>query len=289
MKIAFIGISNFGKIILEELIKRNYPPDLAITSFEEDWELKIRDLNPELIIIADETELPSKEILTIPKYGCFHLHPSLLPRWRGPFPIQTTILAKDSQTGVTIVLVSEEIDRGPILAQRKIEIEAGDTSKTLFNRLAELGTRLLLETIPRWQRGLIKPKPQEEEKVTFSKILTEGDGKIIWRKTAEELEREIRAFDLWPGSYTFWEKKGRSIKLKILKARVYKFPGGVPYPIGKTLIVPNNEIGVQCGRGFLPGKGDFLVIERLQLDGEKEMSSEEFIQTHLDFIGTILK
>jgi len=311
MKVAFIGISEFGAIILEGMIKSGNRADLVVTIFNkspvkeiaekygipvfqsegiENAKLEIEKYKPELVVVAGLYRIILKDILDIPKYGCLNIHPSLLPRWRGPSPIQYTILNGDRETGISIVKVLDErTDQGQILAQRKIKLEGNETAKNLQERLANLGTRLLLETIPKWQKGLIKPQLQDETKVTFSKILTRADGIINWRETAEELERKIRAFNFWPGSYATWQKGSEFLKIEILKARVLKAVGGPAYPIGKTSVVPQNEICIQCGPGFLPGKGDFLVIEKLKLEGEREMSSEEFIRFHQDFIGTILK
>lgn len=290
MKIAFIGISEFGAMILEEMIKSGNRPDLVVTISNKLPVLEIEKYKPELIVVADYSQLISKDIISIPKYGCLNIHPSLLPRWRGPSPIQYTILNDDRETGISIVLVeSEKTDQGQILAQRKVKLEGNETAKDLQVQLANLGTRLLLETIPKWQKGLIKPQLQDETKVTFSKILTRADGIINWRETAEELERKIRAFNFWPGSYTMWQKGSEFLKIEILKTRILKTMGGLAYSIGKTLVAPQNEICVQCSKGFLPGKGDFLLIEKLKLEGEREMSSEEFIRSHQDFIGTILK
>lgn len=272
-----------------KVVAQKYNIPVAQPEKIRNLELEIKNLNPDLIIISAYREIIPKEILDIPKYGSLNVHPSLLPLYRGPSPIQAAILNGERKTGVTIILMDEKIDRGPILTQRSLMIEEAETAKTLAEKLANLGTSLLLETIPKRLKDLIKPVPQDESKVTFTKVLTRDDGKIIWKKTAEELEREIRAYFPWPGSYTIWSKTGKLLKIKILKARVFKFAGGIAYPVGKTLIAPQNEICVQCGRGFFPGGGDFLVIERLQLEGKGEMFPEEFLRGHLDFIGTILK
>ncbi len=212
-----------------------------------------------------------------------NIHPSLLPRWRGPSPIQYAILNGDEKTGVTIILMDEKTDHGPILVQKSVKIEEKETAKTLHDKLADLGVNLLLENILKWQKDLIKPQPQNEKEATFSKILVKDDGRINWGKSAEEIEREIRAFDIWPGSFTFWEKGSQLLRIKILKARVFnKTNHSLTYPIGKTVVVPQNEIGVQCGK-------DFLALEKLQLEGKKEISSEDFIRGFSDFIGIILK
>jgi len=325
-RIIFIGTPDFGAIILETLCEDELKPILVVTAPDKPVgrgqiltpppvkitaqkykipvlqpekissptknlvEEKIANLKPDLIVVAAYGQILPKEILEIPKFGCLNVHPSLLPKYRGASPIHAAILNEDKKTGVTIILMDEKMDHGPILSQRATMIEEAETAKSLHDKLANLGARLLLETIPKWQRGLIKPYPQDEKKVTFSKIITKEDGKINWEKTAEELEREIRAFSDWPGSFTFWKQRGiKMVRIKILKARVLKSTGGISYPIGKTLVVPQNELGVQCGEGLLSKKRDFLIIERLQMEGGKEMGSEEFLRGHTDFIGTILK
>jgi len=315
MKIVFIGTPEFGAIILEGLIKANYKPVLVVTAPDKpvgrkqvltpppvkilaerykipviqpdkilDSRFQILDSEPDLVVVAAYGQILPKEILEIPKFGCLNVHPSLLPKWRGPSPIQSTILNGDKETGITIILMNEKMDQGPILAQRELEFSIFNFQfSKLHNKLANLGTNLLIETIPKWTKGKIKPKPQDDSKATYTKILKKDDGKIDWKKSAEEIERQVRAFESWPGSFTRWEKKDKKILLiKILKARLLKVIDSKNYPIGKTLVAPQNEICIQTGQGF-------LIIEKLQLEGKKEMSSEEFLRGHSDFIGTILK
>ncbi len=321
LKIIFVGTPEFGAIILDGLIKSNFKPILVIAAPDKpvgrkqvltslptkilaqrykipvlqpeilaNSKLQITNSKPDLIVVAAYGQIIPKDILDIPKYGSLNVHPSLLPKYRGPSPIQTAILNGDKKTGVTIILMDEKMDHGPILAQRGLGIEEEETAEILHDKLAHLGARLLMETIPRWIRKMIKPETQDERKVTYTKILARESGKINWEKPAKVLEREVKAFYPWPGSYTFWEKTGKLIKIKILKAKVFKSPGGIRYPIGKVLAVPQNEIGVQCGKGFtLEEGGNFLLIERLQMEGKKEMATEEFLRGHPDFVGAILK
>lgn len=321
LKIIFLGTPEFGAIILEKLVENRYKPILAITAPDKpvgrkqiltpppvkllaqkykipilqpnkilDSKSEIQNSKPDLIIVAAYGQILPKEILDIPKRGCLNVHPSLLPKYRGPSPIQYAILNGDKKTGVTIVLMDEKVDRGPILNQRTLEIEAEETSTTLHLKLANLGAGLLMETIPKWMQEMIKPYPQDDAQATYTKILTREDGRINWKKTAQNLEHEIRAFSYWPGSFTSWQKRdGTMVRIKILKARVFKSIGGIAYPIGKTLVVPQNEIGVQCRKGFLGKGGDFLVIEKLQLEGKKEIGSEEFLRGYPAFIGTTFK
>ncbi len=321
LKMVFVGTPEFGAIILEKLVENNYKPVLVITSPDKpvgrkqtitppptkisaqkhnipvlqpeilaNSKSQITNYKPDLIVVAAYSQIIPKEILDIPPYGCLNIHPSLLSQYRGPSPIQTAILNGDKKTGVTIVLMDEKMDRGPILNQRFLDIEIKETSETLLVKSANLGARLLMETIPKWIKKMIKPVPQDESQATYSRILHKDDGQINWKRTADRLEKEIRAYFPWPGSYTFWKKKsGQSIKIDILKARILKSTETVGYPLGKTLVVPQNEIGVQCGAGPIGRTGDFLVIEKMKMEGKKEMTSEDFLMGHPDFIGTILK
>ena len=252
--------------------------------FEKRRWLKIKNLQAELVVTAAYGQILPKEILKIPRYGCLNVHPSLLPKYRGPSPIHTAILNGDKKTGVTIIKMIEKVDSGSIIAQKElISLTGRETYKTLHNQLAEKGANLLIETIPKWIKGEIEPKPQDESKASYTKILTRQDGKIDWKKSAEEIERQIRAFEKWPGSFTFWEiMKEKLLRIKILKAGIFKSPVSKTFSVGKILVVPQNQVGVQCGK-------DFLIIEELQLEGQKPMSSEEFLRGHPDFAHATLK
>ena len=239
-------------------------------------------MKPDLIIVAAYGKILPEEILEIPKYGCLNVHPSLLPRWRGPSPVQFAILNGDTDSGVTIMKIAEKVDAGPVLIQRKLKLEGNETYDVLHDKLGKMGGDLLIEIIPEWITGKIDPQLQDESRTTYTRILKKEDGKIDWEKSAEEIERQIRAFNLWPGIFTFWEKSGKLIRIKILKARVLNRANSKTYPIGKTLVAGQNELCVQTGKGF-------LIIERLQLEGKKETDSEDLLRGYSDFIGTILK
>ena len=311
LKVVFMGTPEFGAIVLEGLIKANCKLVLVITAPDksigrkqiitpplvklvaekynipveqpekiENCKLKIENCKPDLIVLAAYSQIIPKEILEIPKYGCLNIHPSLLPKYRGPSPIQTAILNGDEETGVTIFLMDEKIDHGPIIANCKLPIaNLKITYPELSKELAEKGVKLLLETIPKWIKGAIKPKAQEESKAIYTKILKREDGKINWKNSADYIERQVRAFNPEPGTFTLAEKK----ILKILKASTLKQteigPFGLP---GKTFLAPNDKIAVQTGK-------DYLIIEELQPEGKRKMTSEEFLRGHPDFIGKILK
>lgn len=273
-----MGTSEFGMIILEELCQSEYKPILVVTTPDKlvgrkqiltpppvkvlaekfkvlvkqpekilNLKSEILNLKPDLIVVAAYGQILPKEILEIPKYGCLNVHPSLLPRWRGPSPIQYTILNGDKKTGITIILMDEKIDHGPIVAMSNAKCQMSNvTYKELHDKLAELGAKLLIETIPKWIKGEIKPKPQDESKATYTKILTREDRKIDWKKPIDYIERQVRALNPGPGTYTLYKGK----ILKILEAEIQ-----------------NNK----------------LIIKKVNLAGKKPMSFEDFLHGHQDF------
>ncbi len=311
LKIVFIGTPEFGAIILKELIMDGYKPALVIAAPDkpigrkqiitsppvkllaekykipilqpekiEDSKSQITNYEPDLIVVAAYGQIIPKEILDIPKYGCLNVHPSLLPKYRGPSPIQSFILSNDKETGVTIMLMDERMDHGPILAQQELEFSIFNFQfSNLHNKLAELGTKLLIETIPMWINDEIKPKPQDEPKATYTKIIRKQDGEINWRESAKNIERQVRAFNPWPGTFTLFNNK----IFKILKANIQEqtkiSPIGLP---GKTFLATNNKIAVQTGK-------DFLIIEELQIGGKRQMNVKEFLRGNLSFVGVVLK
>ncbi|OGZ34505.1 MAG: methionyl-tRNA formyltransferase, partial [Candidatus Portnoybacteria bacterium RBG_13_41_18] len=245
INVVFFGTPEFAVPILKELINSDFKPSAVITSGDkpvgrnqeithppvkilaqkyeipvfqpttkEELVKKVTELKPDLIIVTAFGTILPKAIIDLPKYGSINVHPSLLPKHRGPSPIQFSILNGDQTTGVSIMLMNEKIDEGPILTQEKINIEKDDTSQILQNKLSVLGGRLLIKTLsywiilkemPRSAQYLIYPQPQDNSKATYTKILTKSDGKIFWNKTAQELERQIRAFYPWPGSFTYFK------------------------------------------------------------------------------------
>ena len=243
--------------------------------------LRIKNYEPDLIIVAAYGQILPKEILDLPKYGCLNVHPSLLPKYRGPSPIQAAILNNDEETGVTIMKMDDKIDHGAILASEKRKAKSETlTYLELHDELAKLGAEILIKTIPDWVAGEIKPQTQDETKATYTKIMEKQDGKIDWTKSAEEIERQVRALNPWPSAYALDNDKKM---IKILKAgtltQTESSPAGEP---GKTFQATNEEIAVQTGK-------DYLIIKELQPEGKKPMPSAAFLRGHPDFIGTMLK
>ena len=309
MKIVFMGTPKFGAIILEKLVKEGYKPDLVITETDkaegrkqviipspvkttaqnlnipifqpeknEDLKSKIESLKPDLVIVAAYGRILSKEILEIPKYKSLNIHPSILPKYRGASPIQHTTLNDEKESGVTVILMDEKMDHGKIVSKINCPVPEKTTYEQLSLQLAELGGEIIVDTIPKWVNNEIEPEAQNEAEASYTKILEKEDGKINWKAEATQIERKVRALNPWPGTWTTWG----NVRLKILKARIFKFSVEKKYPIGQVLVVPQNDAAVQCDE-------DFLVLEELQLEGKKPLKSEEFLRGYESFMEAILK
>lgn len=176
----------------------------------------LRDLKADVFIVAAYGQILPPPVLNIPRKGCLNVHASLLPRWRGASPIQAAILQGDTETGVTIMKMDEGMDTGPIIATRKIPIADNDTALTLSERLSLLGRELLMETLPSYLANEIELVQQNEADVTYTSIIKKEDGFLDPEQTAAELERKVRAYQPWPGTFIQWDEN----VLKVLKADV---------------------------------------------------------------------
>jgi methionyl-tRNA formyltransferase len=239
---------------------------------------ELEELKPDIIVIAAYGRILPDAILNIPRFRCVNIHPSLLPRYRGPSPIAAAILSGDVTTGVTIMLVEHKVDSGPILSQQEMRITDEDTTGTLSHCLAELGADLLIETLPEWTAGRILPVAQDESLASYTRMETREDGALDWRQPAERLWRQVRALSPWPGCYTRW--KNMTIKInKVIPVNVVHSK-----PPGEVIILPKTypaRVAVQTGLGLL----GFVTM---QPEGKREMTGQEFIAGHQDFPGSIL-
>jgi len=315
MKIIFMGTGVFASIVLQKLINSGLElfaiitqPDkpsgreqdiifspvknLAVEKnldvyqpkslIKADGFVLVDSLAPDLIIVADYGKIIPKNILDLPKFGTLNIHPSLLPKYRGSSPLQETILRGDKETGVTIILLDEEMDHGQIVGQEKLEIGSQKYSLAeLRQKLAELGGDLAIKVLPDYLSGKIKPIAQNHDRATYTKIIVKEDGKINWEKSAKEIDCQLRAYGEWPGSWTEWENNSKKCKLKIIEAEISgsDLPSGV---IPGTVYIQNNNLMVQCGKNS-------LIIKSLQLEGKNKISSQEFLRGHSKIIGSVLK
>lgn len=237
-KIIFIGTGDFAELILRGLILTGFNITSVITEspkpsgrsdkacgsivaqtakvfgkdlFETDDIKKqitnIKNQNPDLILLTDFGQIIPGVILAIPKIAALNIHPSLLPKYRGATPIPSAILAGEKITGISIISMVKEIDKGPVLAQSELEIDESNNNEILRKRLANLSLKTLLDFLPQIEKENIKPIFQDEKLATMTRKFKKEDGEIDWSKKAEEIDHQIRAFYPWPGSYTFIDDK----------------------------------------------------------------------------------
>ncbi len=227
---------------------------------------------PEVMVVAAFGQILRPDVLALPPYGCLNVHASLLPRWRGAAPIPAAILAGDAAAGVTLMCLDEGLDTGPILAQAECPIAPDDTTATLTARLADLGAQLLVETLPGWLAGEVRPRPQDSSLATWCRPLRKEDGLLDWSRPALELDRRVRACDPWPGAYTTWQGQ----RLKVLRTRPHPAWAGAE-PAGTVVALPD-------GAGVVTGQGLLELLE-VQLAGKKPLAGGLFVRGQRGFIG----
>ena len=220
-------------------------------------------LQPDVIIVAAYGQILRQNVLELPKFGCVNVHASYLPRWRGAAPIQAAILAGDTHTGISILKMDTGIDTGPILAQEKIAIDPNETALTLDEKLAWVGSELLITTLPDYLAGKINPQPQKEEGSSYAAMLTKQQGLLEFSKSAAELERMIRAFDDWPGTFML-------VSEQIFKVR------GAEIIINLNLLT--GERSVMDGFPVVGTADGVLKFGEVQPAGKKWMSGVDFIR-----------
>ena len=237
---------------------------------------EMASFQPELIIVAAFAFILPAEVLAMPRFGCLNIHPSLLPRHRGASPVANAILCGDGSTGVTVMLMDSGMDTGPILCQEEARISVMDTTGSLSPRLADVGAGLLLKTLPEWLGGELKPQVQDESRATYSKVIAGEDAEIDWQLSALELWRRVRAYNPWPGCYTWWRTK----RLKIHEAmRLDCAARGEPGEVIALTEPPG--VGVITGHGVLR-------LGQVQLEGKHKMPVDNFVLGKRDFIGSVL-
>lgn len=312
LRTVFMGTSGFAKEILESLFNENYnlvgvftKPDAKIGRNQEVTESPVKklalennvpvfqpqkfddpvisefkNLKPDLVIVAAYGKILPKKVLETPGFGCINIHPSLLPKFRGPSPIQNALLLGEKETGTTIMLMDEGMDTGNILTQKIIPIENTDTAETLAKKLSSLSIQLLLETIPLWIERKIEPTAQDKTQATLCQLIEREDGKIIWEQEAQSIYNRYRALYPWPGIFTFWKNKDSLLRIKLISIELQENDPQSHHKTGEVF-ESGESLGVQTIKGV-------ILLKELQLEGKKTMSAKDFSNGYPDFIGSIL-
>jgi methionyl-tRNA formyltransferase len=310
MKLAFLGTSEFAVPALKALVeaghdvvavytrapkpagrgqqeRRTPVHELALSlglavrtpkglrSEEEAAAFKALDLDAAVVVSYGHI-LP-KAFLDAPVLGCINIHGSLLPRWRGAAPIHRAILAGDAETGVTIMRMDEGLDTGPMLLAERTPISAADTAETVHDRLAELGGRLIVSTLDALVARTIEPVPQPDDGVTYAHKLGKEEGALDWRRPAAELERKVRAFHPWPGTWFDVPTDQGGERVKVLGATL-TLAGGTP---GTVSVGRDGFPVVTCGVGGLK-------LLKLQRAGKSAQRADAFLRGFALAAGTVL-
>lgn len=307
--IVFLGTPEFALPALEALIDNHLAPILVITQPDQPIGRKqlltsppvkqfaiknnlavvqprnkkelieiFSKAEPDICILVAYGQIIPEELLIKPLHGFLNIHPSLLPKYRGSSPIQAVILNNEKKTGVSIIKLVSQVDAGPIFGQSEIKILPTDNTQALSRKLAQAGAELLIKILPDYLADKIKPQIQAEESATFTEIIERSDGQINWLNQAHQIDSQFRAFYPWPGVFTYFAGK----RLKIVNLSVLGGNFQTNLGPGQVFLGPKGELAVQCGQGAIR-------LEKVQLEGKKELSGRDFLKGYKDLIGQVLK
>ena len=232
-------------------------------------------LRADVIVVAAYGQILPPQVLQLPGCGCINIHPSLLPRHRGASPVAAAILAGDAFTGVSIMLMDEGLDTGPVIAKAQLPVLDNDTTGSLGLKLSLVAARLLPDVLPDWIKGRFEARPQPEDGVTYSGTIDKEDGRIDWQEAAVTIWRKVRAFQPWPGCHTSW--RGRTLKI----IEVVPLPDAGDANAGQVMAISRKGFAVATGDGILR-------VLKLQLEGKRVVTAAEFLAGQRNFIGALL-
>lgn len=310
MRVVFMGSPEFAIPPLEQLMLNDHqiaavytPPDKPagrgmepasspIKRAAQSWNLpviqvpslkkpeaveQLAEFKPEAIVVAAFGQILPPEVLAIPRYGCLNIHPSLLPKYRGPAPVPAAFLAGDAFAGVSIMLLDAGMDTGPIFARAQLPILPFDDSQSLLSKLFQVGARMLTQVLSVLPEGRLLPEPQNGTEASYTSEVSKEDGKVDWSQSASSIWHKVRAYNPWPGAYTYWQGK----KLKLIEVVALPGANGPQPGLVVSLPPPTSGVAVVTGNGVLG-------VRRLQIEGKREMAVEEFLRGQRNFIGSVL-
>ena len=306
-RIVFMGTASFSLAVLKMLIEEDYNivgvvtqpdryvgrkkvltmPDVKVEALKydipviqparikEDYQA-VADLKPDLIITAAYGQIVPQAVLDIPRLGCINVHASLLPLYRGGAPVHQAIIDGQEKTGVTIMYMVKKMDAGDMIAQKETPILEEDTVGILYDRLSDLGAKLLKETLPDILKGTNQRIPQDENLVTYAPTLSREDERLDWNMSARQVYNKVRGTNPWPGSYTTYQGK----TVKIWAGQVHQCENAMRHHAhqdnGTIVKIFKDAIGVKVNDGV------YLITE-LQLEGKKRMSVKDYLNGHCIF------
>jgi methionyl-tRNA formyltransferase len=253
-------------------------PLIEINSFKDEEAQRIKDCNPELFVVASFGLIVPRWVLDLPAIGPVNVHPSLLPLYRGPSPMQWAILNGDEETGITLIIMNEKMDEGRIMYQERVSIKRGENMIDLSDRLSARVAEILPEIVMRiGMQGMVEGTDQRHEDATYTPIITKEMGRIDWSKSAIEIERQVRAFVLWPAAYTSLD--GRMMKIFDAEAEEIAGEG-----TGRGIVT-----GITREGFFVETAKGLLNVREVQLENKKRMRAYDFAQGYRGLAGKVLR
>lgn len=262
--------------VKEEAMKHNIPVYQPQKVRAQEFIDVLKEINPDIIVVAAFGQIIPKEILELPEFGCINIHASLLPKYRGAAPIQQAVIDGEKESGVTIMKMGTGLDTGDMISKMVVPITAEETGGSLFDKLAQVGADLLIQTLPAIFDGTAAYEAQPEESPTpYAGMITKEMGRLDFTKSAVELERLVRGMNPWPSAYT--HLNGKTLKVwssEIEEKTADEKPGTV-------LKTDKKGIYVACGK-------DVLVLKEIQLEGKKRMEADAFLRGYQLESGCVL-
>ena len=311
MNVVFMGTPDFSVGTLEEIIKAGHTVSAVVTQPDKpkgrggavamspvkevalkngltvlqpvkasnpEFVEELRGYNPDVIVVVAFGQLLPKAIIDMPKYGCINVHASLLPKYRGASPIQWAVIDDCEYSGVTTMQMNEGLDTGDILLVEKVKLDKKETAGSLFDKLSEVGAKLLVDTLKQKEAGTIKPVVQNDSEATYVKMINKSFGEIDFNLSAKRIECLIRGLNPWPSAYTHLNGK----MLKIWDADVCEDEeNSTDNAVGTVTKVNKNSFVEKCGDGS-------LIINEVQLEGKKRMDAGSFLRGNGLEVGTVL-
>ncbi len=250
--------------VKEKAVEYNLPVYQPVKARDEEFTAVLKELNPDVIVVAAYGQILPESILNIPRYGCINIHGSLLPKYRGAAPIQWAVLDGEEKTGITTMYMEKGLDTGDMIDKAELVLDAKETAGTLHDKLMVMGAELLLDTLQKLEKGTAVRTKQDDSKSCYAKMLTKDMGRVDFTKSAVEIERLIRGMNPWPSAYTAMDGK----TMKLWDADVISC--GVSEEPGTVIDVTKDAIVVAAGK-------DALALKEIQLAGKKRMKVSAFL------------
>ena len=313
IRVVFMGTPQFAATILDGLINHHYTvvgvvtqpdkpigrkqiltpgqtkevalkyaiPILQPTKFDAESIEALKKWKPDLIIVAAYGKILPASILDIPGFGCVNVHGSILPKWRGASPIQNTLLAGETETGITLIRMDAGMDTGDIIATQTTPIESHENKADLEVRLAKIGSELLAHTLPAYIEQKITLVPQDASQATLCQLIDREDGHIFWDTSSQSIFNRYRALTPWPGIFTFYKTADGLLRLKLHVITQLKQTPQITRSLGEVFEI-GDDIGVQTSTGV-------VILKEVQLEGKERVDIRVFINGYKQFIGSILQ